>query len=373
MQNNNSNFFNLEMKSRSGENLIVEGVDYKIVKDGNGVERKIINFENPKHCPREGIIELIPLKMSSRHENKVGFRIVTDRVTGIIYGIPTGINAETKQIEWLKINLNDAETFDLTIPLDAMKWTCIKNSFFVEGSPNVKGKAKYKVRDVERAANLFLQGRAQKRKAVDIAEGLMGSQLVEMARNIGIPPEANSSSTLQVAVIEFAEKTPALFMKIWDSPTRKELSVFKKALANGIIIQDSMTGYMYQGNHLGPNEAMAVEFLKEFPNICNTIDVLSQKTETDSVKAMAMQIEKPILDDKDARIAKLESEAAANAELLKRLSAERIMADVAEKGDPIREAWIKEGARLNIKGVHLNKDIEKIKEKVLEKNPKFEV
>jgi hypothetical protein len=363
-----TNFFNLGVKTRAGEDLVKENVHYKLFKDGNGVEYKIVNFENPEICPREGIVQLHPLRLTTRHENRVGFKQVIDRRTGIIYGIPTGINAKTKELEFMKINLRDSETLDLTNPVDAMKWTVIRNSFFVEGSPNLTGKAKYKVFDVERNAINYLNNRAQKRKAVDIAEGLTGEQLVDMARNLGIPPENNSIPTMHMEVIKKSEDNPKLFMEIWDSPTRVQLTILKRALSVGVVTFDPAIGYNYNGAPLGQNEAMAVEYLREYPSTCQAIDILSKKQEDDGVKAMATAVERPVLDDKDARIAKLEAELAAREAILNDLSAVKIVEDSS-----IHQKYLEEGKRLGIKGVHMIKSLDKLKEKVLSENPEFTV
>lgn len=363
----NSSYFNTDIGSAPGEHLVKEGVDYKLIPDGTGTNYKIINFDNPDICVRTGIIELIPLRMSSRHENKVGFRIVTDKRTGIIFGIPTGINPETKKLEFYKINLNDYEVLDLTVPLDAFKWVVIKNSFFLEGSPNMKGKARYKVRDVEKQANQYLAGRAQKRKAVDIAEGLQGDLLIDMGRMLGIPIENNSMSTLQAAVIQRSEDNSKEFMGIWDSPTRKELTVLKKAIASGIVSFDIQTGYFYQGAPLGQNESLAVDYLKDYPQVLQAIDVLCRKQEADTNKSMNFtQTERPILDDKDARIARLEAELAAKDSIMKNLASEKIIEHATSQVDSEMGELLAEAKRLNIRGAHLIKDKEKLRSKIAE-------
>lgn len=363
----NTNFFNLVTETRSGEALIKEGIHFKLIKDGLGNEYKVINFENKDICQRQGIISLIPMRLTSRHENKVGFRIVTDKQTGIIYGIPQGINAETKKLDFLKITLNDHETLDLSNPTDAMKWVVIKNSFFLEGSPNLSGKPKYKVVDVEKQAREYLSNRGQKRKAVDIAEALTGDSLTDMARNLGIPPEANSIPTLQMEVIKRAEDNPKQFMDIYDSPTRKELTILKRAISEGIVIYDTVIGWNYNGAPLGQNESMAIEYLKEYPQTCQAIDIITKKQTDNSEKAMAKSESKPILDDKDARIARLEAELAAKESIIKEVSAEKIVNDVSEVG-----RFVAEGKRLGIRGIHLIKDLDKLKTKVMEMNPDFE-
>lgn len=362
-----TNYFSLAVKSRAGEDLVKEGVDYKIIKDGNGTEYKVVNFDNEAICPREGIVQFHPLRVSSRHENRVGFRVTVDRNTGIIYGIPTGINPKTKELEFMKINLRDSETFDLTNPTDAMKATVIRNSHFLEGSPNVNGKAKYKTFDAERQALNFLSQRASKRKAVDLAEGLFGETLIDVARLLGVPPEANSLPTMHAEVIKRAEDNPKMFLEVYESPTRKEMTVFKRAMANGVIEQEIGTGYIYNGSPLGQTEGMVVEYLRDYPQVCQAIDMLSKKQESDSVKAMSGKKVEFANNPTDARIATLEAELAAKNTLLNNLSADKIVVDT-----DLHAKYLAEGKRLNIKNIHLIKSLDKVRDKVLEINPEFD-
>lgn len=363
-----TSYFNIGEVARSEEDKIKEGTHYKNIPDGNGTLFKVINFENPEICLRQGIIELIPLKVTSRHENKVGFRIVTDKRTGIIYGIPTGINPETKKLEFFKIMLNDYEILDLSVPLDAMKWVVIKNSFFLEGSPNIKGKARYKVNDVEKEAHQFLNGRAQRRKAVEIAEGLSGELLIDIGRMLGVPIENNSAITLLAEVVKRAEADSKAFMMVWDSPTRRELTILKKAIAYGIVTHDPQIGYAYQGIPMGQYESLAVDYLKDYPQVCQAISVLSNKQEADTIKNMNFKsVEKPISDDRDSRIARLEAELAAKDSILQEISSEKIIQHATAQIDEEMAELLAEGKRLNIKGIHLTKDKEKMKQKIAEK------
>ena len=53
--------FNM-MSSQVTSEKLVKDIDYKEVMDGNNVAHHFINFENPKFCKREGIIEFIPMR-----------------------------------------------------------------------------------------------------------------------------------------------------------------------------------------------------------------------------------------------------------------------------------------------------------------------
>lgn len=90
--------FNLSTIKNSNAEGVKEGVHYKVVKDGNNLEYKILNFENPDLCPRSGIIELEPLITSRRHLNRVSFRVFNDKELGVLVGIPIGIDDKTKKL-----------------------------------------------------------------------------------------------------------------------------------------------------------------------------------------------------------------------------------------------------------------------------------
>ena len=214
----------------SQENSGTRGVEaekemFVVIKDGYGNDLKVLNFKNESICPKEGIVELIPMKTSSRHQNWVSFRSIWDKNNQAMIGIPDRIDPRTKEWVFQKITLTDMETLDLSIELDRKKYLVIKNSHFLKGSPNLRDKPLYYLRDKEQEAKAYLQNVYTKRKATTIAEGLYGEDLVDMARNLGIAPEQNSIFTLQMAVIQKAEDKPKEFLAIWDSPTRKELTI----------------------------------------------------------------------------------------------------------------------------------------------------
>jgi hypothetical protein len=317
-----------------------------------------------------GIIQLIPLRTSSRHQNQVQFRAIADRKNGAMIGIPLEIDPDTKKWIYQKIMLQDAETFDLSIAEDAKKWAVIKHAHFLEGSPNLKDRPIYKVRDDEKEAQLELQRRNIKRKAETIAEGLFGEQLVDMARNIGIPPERNSTNTLQLAVIRFAEKNPEKFMDIWDSPLRHETTVLKRALSLGVIEHDVHGGYMYRSVSIGITEPLAIQFLKENPSLANSIDTLTKQKEDETVKAMAATAAAPIMDDKDVALLEMQKQieflTAQNKKLASEKLEEALGTDMkASVTDPEHLDLLEEAKKLKIKGYALMSK-ETLAQKVLE-------
>lgn len=324
--------------------------------DGFGTKVRHLNFDNPEVCKRTGIIQLVPLKLSTRHQCRVGFRMIRDRKNNAVIGIPLYIDPETKRWVYEKINLVDVESFDLTDEEQAKRWAVIRLSTFLEGSPNLSDKPIYKVVDKDREAELYISKRTIKRKAETIAEGLFGMNLIDMARNIGIDPASNSPVTLHAAVIRFAENKPEEFMRIWDSPLRHELTILKRAMSLAIITSDPMIGINYNGIQLGINEPAAVQFLKDNPNILYTIENLTKVKEEESIKSMADNTAPAPKDEKDVMIEalkkELEKQQAANKQMAAK-ALEKELGGIPSIDDEELVALKEEAKQLGIKGYAL--------------------
>lgn len=368
--------FNLGTKTNANAEGVKEGVHYKIVKDGNGLEHRILNFENPELCPREGIIELEPLRTSKRHLNRVSFRTINDKEFGVKVGIPLGIDQKTKELIFERIYLEERETFDLSDPKQAMKWACIKRSHFysemVDGkqmNPNFQTgtKSAYKAYDKEREAIVFELNRRTKRNAVDIAEALVGADLEDMALNLGYDPKTLSPKALWMEVVKFAENSADKFMAIWNSDARAEMSILKRGISMGVISVTLDKGYAYNGLTLGYNEPEAVKYLKDHKATAISIDTVSRRNETDGQKSM--NVAPKIMDEKDAVIAKLQAELAKvkshASEATEKALDLQTEVDLRDN-DPELASLIVEAKRLGIKGVHNMKDKDKIRAKMAE-------
>lgn len=370
--------FNLSTKKNSNTKGVEEGVHYKIVKDGNNLEHKILNFENEELCERHGIVELEPLKTSRRHKNNASFRVIRDKELGVLVGIPIGVDQKTKHLIFQKITLEEKETLDLSIPDHAMRWACIKRSPFftdkdsngIEKNPNFmpSSKTKYKAIDKERENERYQLERRVKRKAVDIAESLVGTDLEDVALSLGIDPKLMSPTSLWVEVVRFAEDKSSDFMKVYNSDSRLEMSVFKRAISMGIISETLDKGFNYNGLTLGFNEPEAVNYLKEHPSTRISIDKLSRKTENDG--EASMKVEPAVKDEKDAQIELLKKQIAQMEANVK--SANEAALDLQTEvdlrdSDPELAELIKEAKALDIRGVHNMKDKDKIRLKISEK------
>lgn len=266
-----------------------------------------------------------------------------------------------------------------------MRWACIKRSPYFYDMVNGKqmnvnfmnhSKTRYVAIDKEREADKFELSRRTKRAAVDIAEALVGADLEDMALNLGFDPKIMSAKTLWMEVVKYSETDPNNFMKVWNSDSRVELSILKRGISTGVISETIDKGINYNGLTLGFNEPEAVKYLKDHPATRVSIDALSKKNEKDGEQSMRVEKnEAPIVDEKDAVIARLKAELArannsaaqANERALE-LQSESDLGSI----DPELAELIKEAKVLGIKGVHNMKDKDKIKMKIFEKKKELE-
>lgn len=311
------NVFNLTANNNVSE-MLKEGVDYIIVKDGNGAETKIVNLANEKYCPRKGFIEIEAMKKSNKHENVKMVRKIRDKKTNLFWGIPTGINPETKELQFKAIWIDNKMIFDLSIPDQAMTCAIILNSQYIEGSPNQQGRSLWKVIDKEVLAHKEINKRTLRRQAEAIIETLSGNALVETAINLGINTEANSSVFMMTnEIYRVMELDPKKFIELHNNPEREYISVFNKAVAKGFITHDVVTGnYIYGNIPLGHNKEMAIKFLVDNTGMATTLNAKCDMQDAESRKSMEVQQETAQSQSKEAemqrKIMELEAELAKN-------------------------------------------------------------
>lgn len=287
------NVFDYKLEQKVSETLIA-GEDYVVVKDGHGYDHKIVNLNNPKYCAREGIVEVEASKYARgergafKHLNYKMFRCIIDKQTGLIWGEPTKINPETKDLQFKTFTIEDRMVFDLSIPSQAKAWAIIKNSPFIEGSPNQHGKSVYRVIDKEKSAKLSIDKRSLRRKAEDIIANLNESLLMEMAVNLGVNTQANKKlSMLTDEVYRVAELDPKAFLDIFNSQDREYITVFNKAMSKGIIKHDIvLNAYMYGAISMGTNKESAIKFLIDNANIAAALNSKCQQLDAETVNSM---------------------------------------------------------------------------------------
>ncbi len=381
-----SGIFNLGLAKHTSTQRGEEGKQFIIMKDNNGAEYKILNLDFEEYAPREGIVEIEPLKKATnqsgglRHLNNVQWKVIRDKQTGFLIGIPLGFNPKTKQIDWMPLNVRGMETFDLSIPDQRAKWICVKYSHFYTDSPNftASSKTKYKGIDKEKDAIEFEISRRTKRKAVDIAESLVGEELEDVAFMLGFDPKVMSPKTLWKEVVSFAEnpdkfkgKTGAeRFLEVYNSDTRQELSTLKRAISMGVVSQTLDSGINYNGLSLGFNESEAVAYLKKNVSVATSINIQVKRLTSGTEQSMASVIQhKEVKDEKDAEIERLKKEleqtlamASKANDVALNLTAEKNIAET----DPEYAELLSKAKTLGIKGAHMVKSKDKLRQKVEE-------
>lgn len=365
-------FKNPDSKKNSEANGIQEDeslfVTWSNPKTGN--EFKLLNLEHDSYAPREGIIELKPTRVTKRHDNNVGFRLLQDKVTGCFVGIPVQFDPKSGEPRWKKITISNFETYNLAIPDQRKEWICIKHSPYfsdiqngVETNKNFDPGVKniYKAVDKEREARDFAKGRMIKKKAESIAESLEGSELTDIALMCSFDPKSMTLVRLHMEVIKYAEAKPDDFMKIINSDVRRETAVFKRALLSGIIHDALAEGFNWNGLSLGHSEYEAVQYLKEHPTTTASLDALSRKREGETDKTMKDSIDKFI--DKSAREIELERQLEEAQKRLNKITEEKLeekSASVLAEEDPRLASLLAEAKQLDVRGAHKVKDPDKL-------------
>ena len=349
---------------------------YVEAKDGYGNAERQLNFDNPKVCPRKGLIELIPLKERKGFDNRVSFRRVLDKETRTWVGIPTHIDPATKQFVYTLITLIGRRIYDLANEKDAKEWACIKHSPYLEGSPNQDRNTPpiYKVYDKEKQAIENLEKTKFKRKAAVVADGLNGSDLDDMLRACGIGTIGMSEIMKQYAIIQFAEDQPEAFLKHWDSPTRREAFILKQAVELGIVESNQDIGFTYRTLHLGLTEQIAIQYLKDHPNTYTALDTLILQEKEASLKSNTV-VEAPTLSNANIALQEANDKIKALEAMIEKNAKKDIEAETGKSldgdaPDPELETLRNIAKDLKIKGWHLTKDKEELQRKINEANAK---
>ena len=331
-------------------------------RDGNGNEVRQLNFNNPKVCPRQGLIELIPLKERKGFDNRVQFRRVTDKATQTNVGIPERVDPKTKEFVYRLITIVGRRIYDLSNENDAKEWACIKNSPYLEGSPNQdrNGPPIYKVYDKEKQAVDNLTKIKLKRKAGIVADGLNGSDLNDMLRACGIGTQGMSETIKQSAIVQFAEDSPEEFLKHWESPTRREAFILKQAVDAGIVQSNMEVGFIYKTIELGLTEQMAVQYLKDHSNISTAIDTLITLSKEETLKSNRV-LETPRLNNDNAALQEANDRIRALEAMIEKGAKKDIEAESGKslegaEANPNLATLKAQAKALGVKGWHLMKE-----------------
>ncbi len=338
----------------------VAGLPFRILKDKNGVEHKVIDFSDERLMPKTGQVIYEANKKSERIvSHGYHYSMTTDLASGVEVGIPTGINSVTGDLRWLRMTLGGLNSFDLSIRQEREKAIVLKYSSIVEGSPNLSQIEKlhlFRVHDSEKIAHQEIQKIQDGQRALSIAMGLYGEDLTNMARNIGVMPETTSLPMLTAAVLKAARDTPRDFLALWENPNRELITILKRCLDTGIISFNIQNGYTYENRPLGHNEPMVLDFLEKYRDIALTLDYKSKDKLKQSEKAMMKAPPLKTVSDTELENAILRKQMAEMQEQLTKYTVDAIREENAETTDPELEAELEkkkaEAAIYRFKGVH---------------------
>lgn len=315
---------------------------YTIEKDGNNQEYKVVNFDNPEMVPNKGIKIIRAIKGSSRHQPALVTRLERDKITGIIYGIPAGLNEITKDLRFQPIEINDMVQYDLSIREDRMRWAVIGRAKFLANTIWSKGKPTHTIYDVDAEAVAKVVTINERKQAYATMDGLSALQVVDMARNCGGINVVNNSQTIIISELyDFIDskelnKGAKKFNEIWKMSNREAMTIFKRCQSVGLVSFDVNSGFVWKlATVLGQTEPQAIDnisqnhaLLMAMDNESRSMDPSFVANATDEEKTKyitAMPLPKNVDDDilkkMAARMEKMEIESAKKNETLELLLA----------------------------------------------------
>lgn len=360
-------------KPQGVSEMLTEGKDYIVYKGDGDFEYKYVNLgHNSPYVQRTGVVEIEPLRTNkgvggvSKHDNYIPIKRYRDKKTKLLWGIPLGYNSQKKDIDHQLIAIEGKMMFDLSIEEDAIKFAIIKNSPFIEGSPNADGRPVYKIKDKEVEASNDIDKRTLRRKAEDIVESLREEGLFEMARNLGINVEANKSITrLTNELYRVIDLNPRNFLDIYNNPQRVYISLFHKAVSLGIIIENRANGtFMFRAIPLGYSKDAAIKHLVDNNNTATAVKLNIDEIESGTLSSMGFTKQTTGVVDEEKEAMKKELEQ------LRALKAKQ--ADLETKGSADVESnseleTLKLKAKeLGVKGWQFAKDVDALKKKIEE-------
>ena len=259
--------------------------------------------------------------------------------------------------------------YDLSNEKDRKEWMCIKYSPYLQGSPNQdrNGAPLFKVYDKEKQAVENLQKTRLKRKAAVVADGLEGEDLNDMLRACGIGIAGLSEIMKLNAITQFADESPDVFLKHWESPLRQEAFILKQAIDFDLVQNDPNIGFVYRTLQLGLTEQEAVLYLRNHPPVSTAIQtlVMQKKEETQKSNSVVAKSKTTGNDALDAANKEIEELKAALKQQANK-SIEEVTGKSLEDGVPDLELETlrAEAKDLKIQSWHLMKDKTKLEEAI---------
>lgn len=252
---------------------------YELRKDGNNMDWKIANPLHPDNCEEFGIKEVEIIERKKRHDPEIRFSRVDDPITGIIYGVPTGIDQATKQLIFKPITLKVHQEYDMARESDRQIWMVAQRHACMLGNPYPSShKPYYKVVDREQEAKLKIIKTNTRTRALDIISEMKDGELADMATNLGIVSPYTSQVTLQAELMSKAEQDPQKFCEIYDNQNRVIVTVLNRCRAVGLVRTDPNQGLLWkETTPLGLTEAAAIRYVSEHAALLQNMDFESKQ------------------------------------------------------------------------------------------------
>ncbi len=327
---------------------------YEVREDGNGMKHKIANVMHPDNVQQEGIVEVVSKSKSKRNEPSFTIPKTQDPTTGIIYAEVEGINRVTKEFDYKKVELVEAQFLDMNSIQERRIWMQIQRHHALDTCPYPSNhKSYFKVVDKERDAKLKMIKIKARGRAIDLISDMQHGELVDMATNVGITENHNSEETLKAALMEFVEKDVAgvanatLFCELYDNNNRQMVTILNRCRVCALVTFDPNSGYTWKtGVQMGMTEHAAINYMNANTGLVQTMDFES-KEQSGMFKKFATSKEKETLISKsEAPAAKVPSEFLTDADLRDKM---RQMNEQANRLDEIEQRLLAKEEALETK------------------------
>jgi len=273
---------------------------FTIIKDGNGNEYKVVNFNNPEMVPDKGTIIIEAIRKKLRHTPAANHKAWRDPLTEIWWAIPAGTHSRTKNIRWQPIEIGDMRIFELSDPQDRKEWAVISRASFWVGSPNALNsyKPSHKIINKESEAVAKIQTAKGLVEAMKVIDQLSELQIVDMARNIGgIDVKQNAPVLIKGDLVDRVIKNPKQFLDIWYASNRQVLNIFRRCEAVGLIsFEPSEGNFMWKRTiALGATEPSAIDFISKNNPLMMAMDTESKARDSKYQEVATEEEKKPFV------------------------------------------------------------------------------
>jgi hypothetical protein len=163
-------------------------------------------------------------------------------------------------------------------PEDAKEWHIFKHHFFMENSPNVVGRPRWKVESHSQQAKDSLQKATTFIDVFNFINNMSENKLNDFSRLFNMDPSNNTIEITRGTLVDLAMENPKKFLPYMNDTEKTRIhEIFERALSNGDIQNTgNERGFVYMGISLGLSKELAVEYLKKNVDMLTTLDSISK-------------------------------------------------------------------------------------------------